>query len=248
MNAAYREFPASQRFRAHIECFWCQRLEKPVRDFRVLPDGCVDILFERSDNGIGGLSVIGTMTRPHSFDLPAKQSVLGARFRPAMVAKFLKLRGREFVDGRIALADVWNSRRVRMLAEQIAQANTPEQGAALTEAALGEAPPLDAVERAIARLVEGHGAVDLDGLASAAGLSGRQFRRVCLERTGVTPKRLARIVRFRRAMRFANSDGEGDWADVALQCGYYDQAHLINDFREFSGVAPGRFASGAGPI
>lgn len=82
----------------------------------------------------------------------------------------------------------------------------------------------------------------MDELAGAASLSARQFRRVCLERTGLTPKHLARILRFRHAAQRARPARRADWATIALDCGYYDQAHLINEFREFSGLPPAEFA------
>jgi methylphosphotriester-DNA--protein-cysteine methyltransferase len=96
--------------------------------------------------------------------------------------------------------------------------------------------PAGPVEHAVALLERTGGCAAVDDLAREAGLSARQFRRVCLERTGFTPKFLARVLRFRRAAaRLASGRAA---ADLALDCGYYDQAHLIHDFREFSGRTP----------
>jgi AraC-like DNA-binding protein len=82
-------------------------------------------------------------------------------------------------------------------------------------------------------------------LVSDCGLSERHFRRVCLERAGVSPKYLARLLRFRqvaeriRAMK--TSAAQPSWAQLAVACGYFDQAHLIREFQEFAGATPGRF-------
>ena len=247
MSFTYREFLPSPRFRAHIECLWCHESNAAIPSFRVLPDGCVDILFQRKGNGSGALSVVGTMTRAHQFELPARQLILGVRFKPAMAARFLRAGGAETLDRTIALGDLWSSIRTRRLAELIADSKSAEAGAVQIETALGEPPALDAPEKAIAQLVESRGTVDLDDLADAARLCPRQFRRICLERTGISPKRLARILRFRNAVALATPSRRGDWAEVALECGYYDQAHLINEFREFSGVAPGNFSSNLAP-
>jgi transcriptional regulator GlxA family with amidase domain len=90
--------------------------------------------------------------------------------------------------------------------------------------------------RALAFLEKHAGAVRLDDLARATGVSKRQFRRLCIEYTGLPPKLLARMLRFRRAVGLR---GRGlDWAQLALECGYFDQAHLVRDFREFSGGTP----------
>jgi Domain of unknown function (DUF6597) len=173
MSFMYREFLPSPRFRAHIECFWCHESSAASPSYRVLPDGCVDILFHREGNGSGALNVVGTMTRAHRFELPARQITLGARFKPAMAARYLRMGATEIVDRTIELGDFWSSRRTRYLAEQIADAKTPEDGALQIETALGEAPALDAPEKAIAHLVESRGIVNLDDLADAARLSPR---------------------------------------------------------------------------
>ena len=76
----------------------------------------------------------------------------------------------------------------------------------------------------------------MDWVADQAGMSARQFRRRCREEAGLGPKHLARILRFRRACRLADQ-GES-WLRVAMEAGYFDQAHLIRDFREFTGTTP----------
>lgn len=247
MSPPYRELHPSPRWRAHIECFWRHESGAAIPSYRVLPDGCVDILFEKKGNSAGTLSVVGTMARARFFDLPARQSTLGVRFHPGMAAQFLRVSATEILDQSVALGDLWSSLRTRRLGELIGEAKSTEAAAAQIELALGEPPPLDAPGKAIAHLVESRGLANLDQLADAARLSPRQFRRNCLERTGISPKLLARILRFRNVAARATPDRDGDWADVALECGYYDQAHLINEFREFSGVAPGKFASEIAP-
>jgi AraC-like DNA-binding protein len=92
------------------------------------------------------------------------------------------------------------------------------------------------VQRAIEAMTISHGDVDIDWAADQASMSARQFRRRCLEETGLTPKHLARVLRFRRACQLAER-GES-WLRVAAEAGYFDQAHLIRDFREFAGVSP----------
>jgi AraC-like DNA-binding protein len=69
-------------------------------------------------------------------------------------------------------------------------------------------------------------------------LSPRQFRRRCLEESGLTPKRLSRVLRFRHACRIARAAKRPNWSDIALEAGYFDQAHLIRDFHKFTGLTP----------
>jgi transcriptional regulator GlxA family with amidase domain len=74
-------------------------------------------------------------------------------------------------------------------------------------------------------------------LMSEFDLSGRQLERRFHQVVGIRPKLLCRILRFRRLVD-ATACGTQDWAALALDCGYYDQAHLIHDFREFTGQTP----------
>jgi AraC-like DNA-binding protein len=241
----YQEFPPSPRFAAHIECFWHHQCDQPVRNYRVLPDGCSDIIFEQPARDYGGLALVGTMTRAQAFDIPARHSTFGVRFRPAMAARLLRLPGGLSVDQSIPLADAWKSATVRDLLEQLAEANSSRDAIARLEAALGEPAPLDPIERAIASLTESRGQITIEALADSAAISPRQFRRICLDRTGLSPKRLARVLRFRHAATHASASAHRrrDWADIALTCGYYDQAHLINEFRELAGVSPTQFSA-----
>jgi transcriptional regulator GlxA family with amidase domain len=100
----------------------------------------------------------------------------------------------------------------------------------------------DPVQRAIDAMVRAGGALEVEPLARHANLSPRQFRRRCLEEAGLAPKQLSRVLRFRRALGLLQS-GAPAGAQLAAECGYYDQAHFIHDFREFSGQTPGAYAS-----
>ncbi|SPF49679.1 Uncharacterized HTH-type transcriptional regulator in mcrB 3'region (fragment) [Candidatus Sulfopaludibacter sp. SbA4] len=86
-------------------------------------------------------------------------------------------------------------------------------------------------------MMERHGCVSIDEVADQCGLSARQFRRICLAQTGLAPKFLARVLRFRHALAQVHMHPCA-FAHMALDCGYYDQAHFINEFRELSGRTP----------
>jgi AraC-like DNA-binding protein len=101
---------------------------------------------------------------------------------------------------------------------------------------------------AVARLQASGGAVRVETLAAALGVSrqylGAQFR----HHVGLSPKLFARICRFRavRAAALAAQAGAPghDWARLATDCGYFDQSHLIRDFHDFSGTSPGSHLDG----
>jgi AraC-like DNA-binding protein len=64
---------------------------------------------------------------------------------------------------------------------------------------------------------------------------------------GLAPKVFCRVRRFQRVLRMLHKTTQVDWADVALECGYYDQAHFIHDFQSFCGLTPSAYLAAATP-
>ena len=91
---------------------------------------------------------------------------------------------------------------------------------------------------AVQRIEESGGAVDMRALARDLGYSPKHVIRLFHDQVGMPPKRLARIVRFTRLARHLRKGGAGTWAELALDFGYYDQAHLVREVKRFTGVTP----------
>ena len=245
--ATYREILPGARLRRYVECYWSQSQEGPG-DHLVLPDGCVDILFSRSGGEPIGLATVGLMTTPLKVPAPPAQSFFGVRFRPGMASAFMP--GAELLtDETRPLEDLMGSAAGQMF-ERLAESDSLEKMGRLMDQWLRPLDPPGIGERVLWQLewAEGSAGSSLDEVIAQSGLSVRHFRRLCLERAGVSPKYLTRILRFRRtAQKMAALRGAGQglaqpsWADFAVACGYYDQAHFIREFQEFAGCTPGRF-------
>jgi AraC-like DNA-binding protein len=232
--ACYSEEPPPPALARWVECFWQARRDAPGTDWVVRPDGCLDIIYSRSF----GLRAVGTMTMEQRFRYPGRMEEVGVRFRPGMAGAFLKLPAVVLTDESAALEDLWGSsaRHLRRRLDDI-----PAAGGWLRALAAALAPPkrsADPLERALQFLTAANGIANVDWIARQAGMSPRQFRRRCLEEAGLGPKRLARVLRFRQASRLAAAPKPPDWSAIAASAGYFDQAHLIRDFREFTGRTP----------
>jgi AraC-like DNA-binding protein len=105
----------------------------------------------------------------------------------------------------------------------------------------------DAMLWAYATLRRTSGAASIASLAAALGYSQKQLIAQFREHLGLPPKTLARVMRFEVALRMIRDGGRPDWAQIVLDCGYYDQAHLIREFREFAGMTPGEYAGRLSP-
>ncbi len=206
---AYREEPPPAALSRWIECVWSVQTTTVFPAHRVPPDGCIDFVFDHQN----GLRIAGAMTVEQRFDLPAQASQSGIRFRPGMARTFLGLPPVEVTDGFMPVAT--------QVAEQMRSAESATEAMQLLIGSLrvpGQA--LTPVQRAIEAIAVAHGNADLEYCARHANLSPRQFRRRCEEESGLSPKLLSRILRFRHASRLARSTrARPNWSAVAAEAG-----------------------------
>jgi transcriptional regulator GlxA family with amidase domain len=87
-------------------------------------------------------------------------------------------------------------------------------------------------------LMASNGNLSIEKISSLACLSRRQFDRKCKERIGMTPKLYARIARFSKAYRLREAMPDRNWTGIAYEACYFDQRHMIRDYKEFTGMAP----------
>lgn len=106
--------------------------------------------------------------------------------------------------------------------------------------------PAAEIDWAWQRLTAAAGLVPIGTLATEVGWSRRHLVAKFREQVGLTPKTVARLLRFERLLRRLRNPGGAGWAQLALECGYYDQAHMNRDFRDFAGTTPTAYLARAG--
>ncbi len=212
---------------------------------RIVPDGCIDIVFTRNGptEAYRGY-VVGTMTRPIFEDVADGAQYLGIRFAPGGFTYLFGCPAREFTDHVVPLDSLPLS---FVSADRIAE--SPGIGAsfrAIEECMSRQLIP-DRPNPALAKTLETVGAcrgeVAITQLARSAGCSPRQLLRVFRESVGVGPKTYCRIIRFKTALRALRRRPQPDLLQIALDAGYYDQAHFIHDFNSFYGSSPSTIVS-----
>lgn len=102
-------------------------------------------------------------------------------------------------------------------------------------------PPRDAVAVVANDFLRRRELPRIDHAAAAAGLGLRQFERRFAEEVGLPPKRYGRIVRFQAALETKLAVPDRLWTEIAQECGFFDQMHMVRDFARFAGDSPGRF-------
>ena len=147
----------------------------------------------------------------------------------------------------LALCDIFTG-AMRHLGEQLADCEDWDERFDILDHALCERlararPAAPEVRHALARITASHGRVDIAGLAAELGRSQKYLIHHFNHQVGLPPKRFARLVRFDRVVahlrdNHAGGGGSDGWADLAARFGYYDQSHLVRDFRQFAGLTP----------
>ncbi|MER6419523.1 helix-turn-helix domain-containing protein [Streptomyces sp. NPDC001137] len=198
---------------------------------RVLPDGCMDLLWHR-----GRLLVAGPDTR--AYVTAGEPGVwVGVRFYPGTAPALLGVPAHELRDRRVALSELRPAAEVRRLTARVNAAAEPASG--LEELALRLAadtePPDPLLRHLVTALGEGR---PVAATADELGLGARQLHRRSLAAFGYGPKTLARVLRLQRALRLAR---EGvPFAETAARAGFADQAHLARDVKELAGLRLGQ--------
>jgi AraC-like DNA-binding protein len=97
------------------------------------------------------------------------------------------------------------------------------------------------IEFAVNKLVKSPGQLSIEQISNKVGYSQKHLVKLFKDNVGLTPKGFLKIIRFQKAVEEIAASKEIRWAGIALDCGYYDQAHFINDFKLFSGLTPSRY-------
>ena len=251
----YREFRPPPSLSDHVECIWTLESRdghSAATPERILPDGCIELILnfgarfsEHKEAGHCELQpsrfVVGQMTRPVLISPTGPIDLMGIRFAPGGALPFFSLPPAELTNQIVSLADVEGSLD-RELSGQIYDArDLPEKidiiKALLNRRINAEEEKGVTLRNAISEIVNCGGQISVDRLASDFGISGRQLERRFLKEVGIGPKALCRILRFQQVFRAVEREDK-NWARVAADCGYHDQAHLIRDFRQFAGQTP----------
>jgi AraC-like DNA-binding protein len=227
VDVTYRELRPPCGLESVVACLWQHDVVEGA-GARVVPDGCVDLLW-LGDH----LLVAGPDTGPVVWEsLPA---VSGIRLRPGAAGPVLGLPASEIRDRLVPLADLWPEART--------VTGTPLDGDGkrrwLTGAVLRHRADPDPLVRAAGHRLAVAGA-RVAGVAADLGVSERRLHRRTVAAVGYGPKTLARVIRLRRLI-----DQPGSLADRAAGAGYASQAHMSDEVRRLTGLSPVRFLEDA---
>jgi methylphosphotriester-DNA--protein-cysteine methyltransferase len=226
---------------------------------RILPSGTIELvvnlnddemrIYDRRRAGVcerfSGAIVSGTYHRFFVIDTAEEASLLGVHFRPGGAFPFFGLPASELVDTHVDLDVLWG-RSGRELRDRLRAATTPLAKFRAAEAALLAHLPASATQHRAVRFAldtfRRSPAMNVRALCERIGLSQRRFIEVFKTEVGLTPKRFHRVQRFHQVLGLVRHTTSPDWSRLAVDCGFFDQSHLIHDFVSFSGFSPAAFS------
>lgn len=245
----YKEYQPNALLAPYIEVYWTAEgfVEQEV-PYTVLPDGCVDIIFSFGDTSSkSGLepilpNIIGTMTTYLQAYYNGSVCMLGIRFKPAGFTAFTQIPINEFTNRQISLTSVdtlFDEQFYAALPEKKRMKDKMLHIDSYFVHKLGKLFSIDQqVEYAVALIRQTNGLLPLTAIAYESCLSLRHFERKFKAAIGVSPKTFSKVIKLKHTIAYLKEHKSTSLFAAAVDCGYYDQAHLIKELRALSGNTP----------
>ena len=255
----YREILPLPQLQPYIKFFWVlQGEDANPKPERIFPDGCLELIFHLKTSYrrfIGNDTLLqpsafifGQITQAKFF-LPSPQTqILAIRFRAHGLAAFTPMPVHEFTNVEVSLENLWGNAG-KELEEQInslpvSQALQTLQQFLLKRLHKNKQQTAQAAIATISNaMLQTNATHSVEYWADAANLSTRQFNRNFRNIIGISPKEYLKILRFNQAIVLYKDESTESFAMLAHQCGYYDQAHFIKDFKDYTGTTPKGYAT-----
>lgn len=241
MAGQHRRLLPTAALQAFVEHFWFVRWdlrEQAAQSVATLPHPSVHMVFEQHR----AAEIAGVHTDRFVRVLSGQGAVFGIKFRPGGFYAFLQRDVHTITNQRLPVAAVFGDIG-DAFASAVAQAHDDAERLQLAEAfLLARAPQADPALQQISAIVTAmmsdRGISKVDDLVARFGLAKRQLQRVFLRHVGVQPKWIIQRYRLHEALAQLTPNSKPDWARLALDLGYSDQAHFINDFKSSTGDTP----------
>jgi len=255
-NVKYREYNPHQVLQDAVKCFWIHEGSYPTESKQeITPDGCVELIFSfgspylllttNPPTPLAAGAIVGFQNKTMPILLRGTIQVVAARLFAWGALTLLHDNVGSITNAVTALGTDWDSLAER-LKSQVTQGHYDAAVTSLEEflvqRALLRKYDLKLIQTAAKLLHHTKGEYRISELADYCEVSIRQLERGFRHVIGTSPKVFARILRFHEAQRRLMFDPDADLTLLAYECGYFDQAHYIKDFKAFTGQTPSEYA------
>lgn len=254
-----------QTFRPHVDlqstvkCYWT--LEVPADNNserqRIIPDGCIEMAFILGDDIKRYTSentyvlqpramVIGQTIEPFYIQPTGYVDTFAVRFYPYGFSNFVTTPIRNLVNKETPIDQLFGEAIANDLHQKIVEATNTHQRIKIVEqfllTKLNEQSTIDSiVKTTIDALLLSNGSSPINATLKGGLSKRRQLERKFLKQVGISPKQLGKVIRLQTALKMLLNENTETLTKIAYESEYYDQAHFIKDFKEFTGTNPKDF-------
>lgn len=253
----YEEFEPNEQLTPYVKCFWTLDSDDPGphEKQRIFPDGSIEWIFHYKDGFRKFTDETNFTVQSNSFlhgqlkryfDLQAsgKRGIFSVRFHPAGLQPFVDFSVDTITDQTLPTLTAWPQEGMKAFVESIIAATTNERIELVSNFLLQHYNPKRddvGIRQVVERLLTTNGNCSVEELSSMAAMSRRVLERRFQSAVGLSPKHLARIIRFNYLLQLIERSDFSTFTSLAHESGFYDQAHFIRDFRDITGLNPRQY-------
>lgn len=257
----YETFEPHPNLASIIKCFWVLEvpgdMEAPKQ--RVIPDGCIEMCFILGDDVRRFTSetafiiqprsmVFGQITKPYYVQPTGTVNTFAVRFYPYGFANFITQPIQELADKETPLSDLFEAEAVNQLEQKIiTAASTTERIAVIEKFLLEKFTHQSVIDTIVTSTIDAlsqtRGTESIKSILKDDLSKRRNLERKFAKQVGISPKQLGRIIRLQAALKLMLDNPGESLTQIAYESEYYDQAHFIKDFKDFTGTNPREYLS-----
>lgn len=254
-HKVFQPHPALKEFVNNIMVFQISldtSIERPIMSFPPLPENCLYFYpFETPETHhfaqdkkiiLSNSVIVGPQINRVHLAMPKSILTIKVGFQQGGLYRLLGMPMSEFLMDESFDSNYLLDKEIDFVNEKLREAASYDQMKNIVETFLlkkrdqlrGKLP----IDSILPLVIKKGGLMSIDEIASASCVSKRQLERQFQQRIGIPPKFFVRLVRFSKAWTLKEHNPTMRWTTIAYDCGYFDQMHLIRDFKDFAGVTP----------
>lgn len=255
----YQTFQPYSDLEPFVKCYWILEVptEKSASRQRIVPDGCIEMIFILGDDIKRYTSgdkfiiqpramVIGQITKPFFIEPTGYVNCFAARFYPYGFANVMPTPIQKLADKETPMSLLFGQKPSKELEQKIILANDTKERIEIIEGflldKLNDKTIIDGiVKTTIDAILLTGGGTAINTILKDDLSKRRQLERKFIKQIGISPKQLGKVIRLQTALKMLLNQQAESFTKIAYESEYYDQAHFIKDFKEFTGTTPKGF-------
>ncbi|MFY9309167.1 MAG: helix-turn-helix domain-containing protein [Bacteroidia bacterium] len=256
----YKTYAPCTTLSAFVKCYWDLKASKEIKPEkqRIVPDGCMEMIFHYGDlfkqHFKDGRYIVqprsfvfGQITNPLYIEPTGETGIFAIRFHPDGFTPFSTMSICDMQNRAVSLQELFGYEGL-LLENEILSALTNEDRVGKIESFLINRlltpESIDQITKScVETIMRLNGQLSVNELAQNLKINRRQLERKFSSVIGLSPKQLSKIIRLQATLKMLENNQFTNLTSVANEGNYYDQAHFIKDFQEFTGLSPKKFYS-----